>query len=153
MNGLPVWKEFSSSLIQGDETSQRWEISDNDSNQVMASLNTKVDFPTGANSWKLEGENACHLASNLKLMLSSCGHFEYSCSDGACIPIESKCNFIPDCWDKGDEKHCRLLNMENTGDYDDNLPAVVLDDDGDIVKKKVKISVIIEDIEEIEEVK
>ena len=156
LHGLPVWKGFSSSLIQWNVSSQRWEIFDSDSNKVMASLTTKVDFPTGANSWQLEGENICHLPSTpesgLKLMLSSCGRFEYSCSDGTCIPIESKCDFIPDCWDKGDEKHCHLLNMENMGDYDNDLPAIVLDDDGGIVKKKVKLSVIIEDIEGIEEV-
>ena len=85
-------------------------------------------------------------------MFSNCGQFEFSCSDGTCIPIEKKCDFIPNCWDKGDETNCQLLNDENMQDYDSNIPDIVLDKRGNILKKIVKVSTTIKEIQNIAEV-
>ena len=80
-------------------------------------------------------------------MLSNCGQFEYSCSDGTCIPIGNKCDFVPDCWNGDDEKNCPILSLDNMEGYESDLPDIILDDAGNILKKPVKISIIIKDIE------
>ena len=59
----------------------------------------------------------------------------------------------PDCWDKGDETNYQLLNNKDMEDYDSNLPDIVLDNQGKIMKKKLKVSVTIIEIKSIEEVK
>ena len=114
------------------------------------------EFPIGEGIWDLESKDIClkHPQDNkLKLMFSNCGQLEYSCSDGTCIPIEKKCDFVPHCWDRGDELNCQLLNEENMEDYDSNLPAIALDEIGNILKKVIKLSITIKEIESIEEVK
>ena len=77
----------------------------------------------------------------------------FSCSDGTCIPIENKCNFVPDCWDKGDEIDCQLLRKRNMEGYDSNLPDIVIKNEGKLLKKMVRVSITIEEIKSIEEVK
>ena len=77
----------------------------------------------------------------------------FSCSDGTCIPIEKKCNFVPDCWDRGDEIDCQLLSKKNMEGYDSNLPDIVIENGGKLLKKMVKVSITIEEIKSIEEVK
>ena len=109
----------------------------------------------GKGIWELEFSICKQNTDGLKvhLMFSNCGQFEFSCSDGTCIPIEKKCDFVPDCWDKGDEINCQLLNNKDMEDYDSNLPDIVLDNQGKIVKKMLKVSVTIKEIKSIEEVK
>ena len=72
----------------------------------MVSIKMQV-FPVGKGIWDLESKDICSEypdGNKLKLMLSNCGQYEFSCSDGTCIPIEKKSDFIPNCWDKRDKK-------------------------------------------------
>ena len=118
-------------------------------------MKTNNEFPLGGNIWKLESEDICDEKpkASLFLMLSKCNFFEYSCSDGSCIPIEKKCNFVPDCWDGADEQHCEILSVEKMKGYKSDRPDIILNEARDIVKKPVNISITITDIESIEEVK
>ena len=123
--------------------------------KIIASSVAK-EFPIGKNLWELESSIICKentYSLKVYLMFSNCGQFEFSCSDGTCIPIQKKCDFVPDCWDKGDEINCQLLNNKNMEDYDSNLPDIFLDNEGKIVKKMLKVSVTIKEIKSIEEVK
>ena len=86
-------------------------------------------------------------------MFSNCEQFEFSCSDGTCIPIQNKCDFVPDCWDNRDELNCQLINNKNMEGYDSNLPDIVLDNNGKIMRKILKVSITIEGIKSVEEVK
>ena len=99
----------------------------------------------GESIWELESNGICSEnpdSNKIKLRLSNCGQYEYSCSDGSCIPIQKKCDFVPNCWD---EENCQLLNDEKMKGYDSNLPEIVLDEKGNILRKIVKISITIKE--------
>ena len=89
----------------------------------------------------------------MRLMFSKCSKSEYSCSDGSCIPLSWKCNYIPDCWDGGDEENCTILRLEGMENYDSFSPNVWFDRQGKIGRAPIRISVNITHIEEINEVK
>ena len=129
-------------------------MGDEERNETIASMRNK-EFPVGEGVWFLESSDICLENPNgnkLQLMLSKCGKYEYSCSDGTCIPIQKKCNFVPDCWDNGDEMNCQLLNNESMEGYDSHFPDIGLDEKGNILKKTIKVSIEIKEIESIEEV-
>ena len=154
-HGRPVFKGFSSSLIAWDKDLLRWVLSSEITGKVLASLSSESKFPLGEQTWYLESDNVCKdmkTGQPMQLMLSKCGAEEYSCSDGTCIPIEDKCNFVADCWDAGDETICPILSEENMEGYKSNIPDIHMDETGVVVKKQVKISMMITDIESIEEV-
>ena len=153
LNGRPSWSGFSSNNIQWNKNKTRWELTNRNTNEIIASMKNKA-FPVGEGIWALGSNNICiENQDRVILVLSNCGEYEFSCSDGTCIPIQKKCDFVPDCWDKGDELNCRLLNDESMEDYESSIPDIVLDDAGKIVKKTVRLSVTIKGIESIEEVK
>ena len=122
----------------------------------MIASSLSKEFPVGKGIWELGSSNICQEnAEGLKveLMFSNCGQFEFSCSDGTCIPIQKKCNFVPDCWDNGDEIDCQLLNKKKMEGYDSNLPDIIVDNEGKTMKKILKMYITIKEIKSIEEVK
>ena len=60
---------------------------------------------------------------------------------------------MSDCWDGDDEKNCPISNVGNLEGYKSDLPDINVNEAGDIIKKPVKISIAITNIESIEEVK
>ena len=99
VNGRPRWTGFLSSSIQWNQNKTQWEIINTKSNDTIASMRNKK-FPVGEGIWYLELNDIClenPKGNKLTLMLSNCGQYEYSCSDGTCIPIEKKCDFAPNC--------------------------------------------------------
>ena len=130
-------------------------MGDNITSTILAIMVREEEFPVGENIWKIESENVCDEAkkgSELPLILSKCVGNEYSCSDGSCIPIERKCNFVPDCWDEKDEDICPVLRFRNIQGYNKELPEIFFNEDNMIVKEPVNVSMTIENIESIQEV-
>ena len=155
-NSQPVWKGISSSQISWNERLQRWELFNRFDKILLASTKPGTEFPFGENRWRLEAENICidqHRDQELTLMFSKCSKLEYSCSDGSCIPISLKCNYVPECWDGGDEENCTILSLEGMRNYDSFSPNVWFDKQGNIGRAGIKIGVNITHIEEINEVK
>ena len=155
IDGRPIWKGHSSSIINWNEVKQRWSISNRISKEVIATMKGESPFPIGKNRWELHSENICEdqpVNNQLHLQLSKCKKFEYSCSDGTCIPIEMKCNFVSDCFDGGDEKQCPILMKGYLQGYKSDLPHIKVNEKGQIIKKHVEISIDITLIEKIEEV-
>ena len=46
-----------------------------------------------------------------QLLLSVCGRGEFSCSDGTCIAISSRCDQQAHCTDSSDETNCKILAL------------------------------------------
>ena len=57
---------------------------------------------------------------NLTLKLSGCLEDEFTCNDGQCIDINTRCDQINDCRDESDEQECQLLVL-NKG-YNREVP-------------------------------
>ena len=155
VGGRPVWKGYLSNIIYWKTDIERWVVGDNLTSTILAIMVREEEFPVGENIWKIESENVCDEAkkgSELPLILSKCLGNEYSCSDGSCIPIERKCNFVPDCWDEKDEEICPVLRFRNIQGYNKELPEIFFNEDNMIVKEPVNVSMTIENIESIQEV-
>ena len=82
------------------------------------------------------------------MMLSMCKEFEFSCSDGSCIHIDLKCNYVADCFDNSDENECSTLNLEGMETYDVGILDIFTNKE----KKIINMSIDIHNIESIEEV-
>ena len=61
---------------------------------------------------------------NITLKLSGCADDEFTCSDGQCINMNSRCDQIINCRDESDEQNCRCLVLKNG--YNKAVPPFTL---------------------------
>ena len=128
MNGRPTWKGYTCNKIQWNEEIRRWELLDEVNSRILASMTGSEELPAGELVWSTETENICKTmdaGSDISLMLSKCEEFECSCADGPCVPIELKCNYVGDCFDRNDENECSTLIMEGMDNYDVGILDIV----------------------------
>lgn len=59
------------------------------------------------------------------LLLTSCGHDQFTCSNGLCISKDKRCDLSLDCPDKSDEANCNRVSPP-TG-YSSKLPPPRID--------------------------
>ena len=117
VDGKPVWKGFSTSIIQWSSELQAWQILNISDNMTIATLNITNNFPVGLHYWTINNPGICEHSGGdrIELMVSRCGREEFSCGDGICLPIEKKCDYVKDCWDILDEENCRLSIIKDFG--------------------------------------
>ena len=102
-----------------------WRLSVLGSNVTGYSWVSHVSFALGKYNWTIKGEKACNHGSpyiRLQLKLTGCQQGNFTCDNGQCIPMENRCDQIPDCRDKSDEKGCKLLVLEES--YNKNIPPI-----------------------------
>ena len=58
--------------------------------------------------------------SEVNLILSSCGREEFTCQDGCCIPLISRCDLRLDCPDDSDETGCSVVILPKG--YNSDIP-------------------------------
>lgn len=73
-----------------------WSIYKNGRN--FATLENTIIF--GTQSWNFSG-------STVLLNLNNCNRTQFTCSDGACIHMSERCNYISTCADQSDEEGCK----------------------------------------------
>ena len=74
---------------------------------------------------------------------------EFTCDDGQCITMEERCNQVPDCRDKSDERGCQLILFENG--YNKNIPPIKRAFDGGPIPAGVSISITLLKVVDIDE--
>ena len=80
------------------------------------------------------------------LKLTGCKEDEFTCDDGQCMEMEERCNQLPNCRDKSDERNCQILLLEDG--YNKNIPPIT----GVNNRVNVNISITLMKVVEIEEV-
>jgi hypothetical protein len=74
------------------------------------------------------------------LKMSGCNqNGEFTCDDGQCVTMEQRCNQIPDCRDKSDERGCQMFMLEDG--YNKNIPPIVSTGGSEFKKTEVWISI------------
>ena len=130
-----------------------WKIEALVLNTTALSKEISKRFMLGKQNWTIEGDSkTCEegKAYTALLKLTGCGDGEFTCDDGLCIPMEERCNQVPDCQDKSDEKGCRLIILE--GDYNKNIPPIGKNtSESTLIPASVSIAITLMKVVEIEE--
>ena len=102
--------------IQYDQTLYQWNMSiANNPDAHGVTYSEVASMVIGKHVWFIEGDYGCSSKSQeLELALSSCNVEQFTCSDGVCIDILSRCDNINDCRDKSDEANCARVKMDPT---------------------------------------
>ena len=107
-------------------------------------------FILGKHSWSISGDSEeCHggTAYTTKLKLSGCSEGHFTCDDGQCVKMEERCNQVPNCRDKSDEKGCQLIVFENN--YNKNVPPIGITLEGETIPAQVWISITLMKVVEV----
>ena len=62
--------------------------------------------------------------------MSGCQDAEFTCNDGQCVSMDERCNQLPDCRDKSDERNCQILILEEG--YNRAVPPIETKDPVDV---------------------
>ena len=84
---------------------------------------------------------------------TECKESEYTCNDGQCVQMDQRCDQIPNCKDRSDEKGCQLVVL-NEG-YNKEVPPFVsfnTTHTGRIIPVKVNVSIELFNVTSIDEV-
>ena len=81
--------------------------------------------------------------------MSGCKDGQFTCSDGQCVSMDQRCDQLPHCVDKSDERGCEILSLE--GGYNLNIPPIYSDAMGKRIPVNVSTSIEIYKLVDINE--
>ena len=143
-NGQTVIYGLVRSWIEYSESDNKWVLSMYGQNTTAQSKASKRSFLLGKHSWTVEGDNFnCNEGKpyTTQLKLTGCKEGEFTCSDGQCIPMERRCDQLPDCRDESDEQECKLLVLKKG--YNKNIAPVSRNSNDRVVPVNVTISIML----------
>ncbi|XP_064080979.1 uncharacterized protein LOC135197791 [Macrobrachium nipponense] len=89
----------------------KWILFDSDENSTIASTYSTL-APVGRMEWETKKDNIFLCDDSGMLVLSKCAkEDDFTCDNGSCISIASRCNMIPECSDWSDEKNCTRIQL------------------------------------------
>ena len=71
---------------------------------------------------------------NQVLSFTGCEESEFTCNDGSCVAMNSRCDRKGDCEDNSDERDCKIISFDPTQYVKHNPPEPVT---GDKVNKNI----------------
>ena len=77
-----------------------------------------TSFVLGNHDWKVTNDFGTEVK---RVSFSTCTLDQYTCNDGLCVSLVSRCNGEIDCEDKSDELECRIMEENKT--YKKHLPS------------------------------
>ena len=118
--------------IEYDEKKKIWTFIAADSNIRGTSKASHASFTLGKHNWTIEGDTDCNGAESYitELKMSGCQEGNFTCNDGQCVSMALRCNQLPDCRDKSDERNCNILVLEDG--YNMKVPPVNSSDPVDV---------------------
>ena len=111
--------------IKYDQGKEAWGISKGESNITGISKAYPASYALGRHNWTIYGDKTCSEDSpsyTTELKLSGCKDGNFTCNDGQCIKMSQRCDQLPDCRDKSDERNCDILVLEDG--YNKNVVPV-----------------------------
>ena len=111
-------------LITYDDEKQIWVINVTDSNVTGISRASQASFTLGKHNWTIRGDKGCNVGKShvTELKMSGCSDDKFTCNDGQCVRMDLRCNQLPDCRDKSDERNCDILVLEDG--YNKKVPPI-----------------------------
>ena len=141
-------------MIQYNDTTIQWILTDSANEVNAVSRATKHSYLLGKHKWTFSNDTfECHEGKpyTTMLKLTGCAEDEFTCDDGQCIKMKRRCDQVPDCRDKSDEKGCQLIYFEDG--YNKNIPPIGKRQTNDdiVTPADVSISITLMKVVEIEE--
>ena len=121
------------SSITYDTNKKVWKLEVAYSNLNVTSTAPHSSFTLGKHNWTIAGDEDCLISGNeqvKELKMSGCQDGEFTCNSGQCVSMSKRCNQLPDCRDKSDEKNCDVLVLEEG--YNMKVPPVESNDPIDV---------------------
>ena len=124
-------QDLSNIWFQGGMTSKiyfnntKWTIDDDVQNVTAVSNAEYNSYALGKHEWMVTGDDvSCHKGEPYTTFfkLTGCLDGDFTCDDGQCVRMEQRCDQLPDCADKSDEKGCKLLLLEEG--YNKRVPPI-----------------------------
>ena len=123
--GLVTFYGFDSSIIRYDTKKRLWVLTIEHKPDILATCESELtSFVLGNHDWKVTNDFGCFAGGTevKRISLSTCTLDQYTCNDGGCVSLVSRCNGEVDCEDKSDELECRI--MEESKTYKKHLPRL-----------------------------
>ena len=96
-------------------------------------------------------DNKCEGPKKKMIKFTTCTSGQFTCNDGQCIDIERRCDQTPNCNDRSDEVHCKMLEIDEN--YSKKIAPFVFESEKNmIIPVTVNISLGLKKILKIEEV-
>ena len=110
-----------------DKNKKIWTVDVAESSLNGTSKASHASFTLGRHNWTITGDDDCNSEKEYvtELKMSGCQEAEFTCNDGQCVSMDTRCNQLPDCRDKSDEKNCQILVLEEG--YNIKVPPIQSD--------------------------
>ena len=121
--GFVIFYGFDSSIIRYDTKERLWVLTIEHKPSIMATCESELtSFVLGNHDWKVTNDFGCFSGGTevKRVSLSTCRLDQYTCNNGLCVDLVSRCNGQVDCEDKSDELECRIMEENKT--YKKHLP-------------------------------
>ena len=112
-------------MITYDDEEDIWILNVTGSNVTGISRASHASFTLGKHNWTINGDKGCNGGEPsyvTELKMSGCENGKFTCNDGQCVSMDLRCNQLPDCRDKSDERNCVILVLEDG--YNKKVPPV-----------------------------
>ena len=133
-----------------DKDLSLWRANNQQHKGFLATSDAKVDsLLIGPQKWTVYNDSKdCSLTSSytMVLKLTGCSEEEFTCSDGSCVHMTSRCNGKNDCSDETDEAECKAF-VQSIGYDRFKVPTPL----GNDTKHNVFLAINVWDIVEINE--
>ena len=143
-------KEIQFGALRYDTDLSLWKANNREHKEFLATSDAKLtSLLIGPHTWTIHNDSrSCSLASSYTtvLKLTGCSEEEFTCSDGSCVHMTSRCNGKNDCSDDTDEAECKAF-VQSVG-YD---PFTVPPPLGNRTRHDVSLTIHIWEIVEISE--
>ena len=153
-NGSIVFIGLTGTMITFLPSTVEWKLDINLTKTKGLTSAEETSFILGRHEWNISGDSAqCNKGKpyTSQLKMSGCNtDGEFSCDDGQCVTMEQRCDQIPDCRDKSDERSCRML-VRDEGYNKEVPPFTVSITDRYIVPVQLNISIDLLKIVDMEE--
>ena len=118
--------------ITYDNNQQVWILNVPDSNVTGISRSTHAFSILGKHNWAIIGDKGYNVGESFdkELKISGCKKGNFTCNNGQCVRMDQRCNQLPDCRDKSDERNCKILVLEDG--YSKEVPPVNSSDPVDV---------------------
>ena len=144
---------ITSTRIMFDKTGSHWKLTSAKYDVTAVSWSPMQSYLLGKHNWTVSNDvYKCRRGKPYDALfkLTGCKEDEFTCDDGQCTIMEKRCNQVPDCRDKTDEKDCQLVILEEG--YNNNIPPIKRSTLGSPIPASVSISIILMKVVDIDEV-